>query len=807
MQQQTQEDAREVASVVSDLSALEHDADDFDRLMIQHARDERRLSEARHGRVQAFRKARTHPRVGLTMDNLERNTARHDAAPATSARAQLQSPPSSSGSTRSDPTVHAPASWGRKGRPNRNWMRTIPHAEEQQRTPEAADDTIHGQADDGANVPRRSVEDSPLSHKSSVQGTPQHDRSQDWDLTFELNEASMIASTPYIPRTRNTALDDIRQREIESLEEQVVATARVEAVQEGSPEHVRRPRSSAAKTTDGANSGTSPSKQPAPEVASLEKRLHTRTKSWQSIGKSQPVTGTGKEKSPMALYKSAENVVAVEYNAIATAQPSPPVRAPYRREDSQDLLRRLARVSNTPSPARVVAARPQSAPVRPPNSSSQTGAETTTTASPDNKYLAREKPTEPASTKLPSTDADVKSSETQRVTVSTESLAQPETEAEDVDATPAPIERSILNPKTPVVTGAWVDTPGPRTARKFDTRSRSPSKSPRKRSPRRSEPSEQVVATGATERPEADAIEAVRPSLPSSALQALVQEAKASGRRSSADYGDSTINSLEELITPLPEGTDVEPEDDTLQGIQLPTSTPRNEAERRRQQEAQQLHSMNAKLRAARTSIRHASRGMQRVEERVEHVEEDVGTVRTKAITNIHQHEVTLWSLVKNTFWHEPTRLERQQSRSRWKVFGGLTPFSILLLCLVTWGVAEMLACDQFCQPQYARSSNRAFAVDPNAPEFPFVIPTLTFRTLIGPWLPSSLLSLLWWFITTIGTWFSDLTSWTSRRTVLDHQPILKGMDYSATAQSYWASSTQIVEDADWGSMMDDQAI
>jgi hypothetical protein len=37
---------------------------------------------------------------------------------------------------------------------------------------------------------------------------------------MDLNEALLIASTPYIPR--NTALDDIRQREIESLKEQAV---------------------------------------------------------------------------------------------------------------------------------------------------------------------------------------------------------------------------------------------------------------------------------------------------------------------------------------------------------------------------------------------------------------------------------------------------------------------------------------------------------------------------------------------------------------------------------------------------------
>jgi hypothetical protein len=58
-------------SIVSGLTALESDADDFERLMIQQARDERRLNDALRGTAQPFRKARTHPNVGLTLENLE----------------------------------------------------------------------------------------------------------------------------------------------------------------------------------------------------------------------------------------------------------------------------------------------------------------------------------------------------------------------------------------------------------------------------------------------------------------------------------------------------------------------------------------------------------------------------------------------------------------------------------------------------------------------------------------------------------------------------------------------------------------
>ena len=54
------------------LTSLEDGADEFERMMIQNARDEQRMRDAMQGKVQPFRKARTHPRVSVTLENLER---------------------------------------------------------------------------------------------------------------------------------------------------------------------------------------------------------------------------------------------------------------------------------------------------------------------------------------------------------------------------------------------------------------------------------------------------------------------------------------------------------------------------------------------------------------------------------------------------------------------------------------------------------------------------------------------------------------------------------------------------------------
>ncbi|KAF2241551.1 hypothetical protein BU26DRAFT_440413 [Trematosphaeria pertusa] len=747
MDQRAQDDTRDLGDVVS-LTSLENDADDFDRLMIQNARDERRLNDALQGKVQPFRKARTHPRVGVTLENLERHNARNNAALGANAHVKFESPPSSSGSVRSDPAIQVPAGWGRKARVKRHWMRTITSDDEQ--TPGARGEGIERPAEDDektprradspadADVPRPSIEDSPLSHKSSRHGTPSSSRQQrieDWD--FDLNEASIIASTPYIPR--NTALDDIRQREIESLREQGVTTNRLGKIRKSSPEELRRPRSSSARSTLSQPNGTS-TEQETQGAGSSELRLRKRTNSWQTIDKSQVVNGEGVENSPIIVYKkSSETVGAVDPGLLASAQSNSKRPSHHRREDSQDLLRRLARVSSqTPSPGRVTTGRPQTAPARQPDSSSQTMVTERSPTPPGAKNEAC--PEEAARESTAQTDAivpegqpqqDQNSGDSQQHTRAPESTQAQRTD--DIDATPMPVEQSILNPKTPVVTGAWVDTPRPATVHRPTEQPRPSSQSPKKGSPRKSP--EKRPTLPEEETPEPLAPETTRPTLPRSALEAIVEEAKANGKRRPDDFGDSTINSLEDLLAPVADETG-DMDEDTLQGLQLPTRTPRNEAERQRQQELLHLHRMNERLRAARTSIRDASRGMKRVENRVEHVEDMVteGGERIRIIykecpcmaNGGHQClEFSMWRWFKSLFYDERLKPRRRG----W----GLTMLSICLIAFFTWFVAENAACEAWCHHLYAKSY-KGYGVTYDAPEFPFVIPTMTYRAFIKPW-------------------------------------------------------------------------
>lgn len=642
-------------SGLTDLENDEDDLDDFDRRMMQEARDRRRLENAARGKIQPFRKARTHPRVGLTMENLERHEEQAQERPAS-----RRGPSSSSGA--SDPAVRPPASWGSKARVRRNWLRTFASEAEQELgiqedivnqlagiTPRVSDTAAE-------DVARASVDDSPLARKSSIQGTPSStrhrnahvDEDSDVDLSIDFNEASMIASTPYV--SRNPILDDIRQREIESLRDQAVTTSRQMNGHIGTLEELQKPRSSSVGSV----------RKPS-TAAQGEKQGHT---------------------SPINMFKKSVATVEIISPPLVANERKTPELPNRKKEDHHNLLRRLARASsNTPSPARTTEERPETAAPR------------RDSASPENtpkgklhmvkSTVTTDVSAQPASQKEPSKAAQEQQPE------------PPPSEPVNVDATPAPVEPSILQAKTPRVTGAWIDTPKPLTNHKIPEEplqlpspppERPTERGPIKRSPRKPRASGTGQDAG-----QPQPMEPTRPKLPRSALQAIVEEAKANGTtpRHEDQLGDSTIDSLEDLISPGNEPEGAEADEDTLQGLQVPTQPPRNEAERLRHKELLQLQQMNQRLRNARTSIRDASRGMKKVEHQVEHLEGNGGDLSPKpsgqgcpCASNGHQNP---WAIA----WSGFTRLFYKPEARRTY---GLTWLSVALLTVVAWSVSELLA-------------------------------------------------------------------------------------------------------------------
>ncbi|KAF9697247.1 hypothetical protein EKO04_004810 [Ascochyta lentis] len=809
MEDHVQDDVQDSGSVVSGLTSLEGD-DEFEQQMIQNARDERRLNETLHGRPQPFRKARTHPRVGLTLGNLERNEAlnsnnhvinnNNNVPYATgyhaNARFAIKSPPSSIGSTHSDPAIHAPSGWGRKGRSSGKWMQSLMRDEppQAQQTPAPPDDTIVEQHNlSGADAPRRSVEDSPLSHKSFNQGTPPNDHSGQLDLTFDMDECSIIASTPYIPR--NTKLDDILERE---------NMARLDGIPDTSREDVRRPPTHTHGAAD-----TDPHSQ---QQGSAVRRLHNRANSWRSLSKSQ--LELGKENSPVAVYrKSVETVGTVERHVVANAQTQPVRPSSNQREDTQDLLRRFTRARNTPSPkASAPATRPQPTPPTQPHSSSQTAVnDASHTMLEGKKEAANEVSARETATAPTLASQEEPQREHRRDTPhdgTTPDVPSSAPTSEQVDETPMPVEHTILDPKTPVVMGGWVDTPGPRTAHKPVELPHPRSQSLEKSSPRKSRSSTRPTAAPTTNQPPAAEVhDAIQPSLPrpqlhSSALRAFVQEARASN-----DYGDDTIHSLEDLMTPL---GDNEAEEDTLQGLALPTSAPRNEAERERQAEIMDLHRLNNHLRTTKTNVRDASRGMSRVRTRMEHIEVEETGEKVPVIVRDHSHEFSLWTWFRSFFWDGRLKTQREARNALLKMWGGVTLLGILLTVSFIWWASEAVACEIFCHPEYANYSPHPFAVDMDAPRRGIVIPTLVYRALFKSWstpVVSPILSLFSWAWATLWSLVSS-TNMVGLSRVSHTMAADGGPAMAAHTQNSWKIQEEAREEDNWDwSMAEDEIL
>ena len=571
----------------------------------------------------------------------------------------------------------------------------------------------------GADEPRQSIEDSPLSHKSFLHGTPLSQRRRSIDeWSFDMNQASLIASTPYLPR--NTVLDDIRQREIDSLKEQNVATSRLDGIRDGSPKDVRRPRSASTRSAQdqAAEVALDPT---SPSQSASDLRLHRRTNSWQAVGKAPAPTGQGLESSPIAVYKKTSETIGIVDNRLLANQATPARRPPNRKDDSHDLLRRLARASSTPSPgpSRTETLRSQPASTKQLGSSSQTA-------------VADTSPLNPAITEtLTGREDDAHES------------VRNARRAANVGATPKSGERSMLDPKTPIVTGAWVDTmietPAPMTAQQPTGRSQV-SGSPRKRLPP-GDATENPRPTIGQEESQRAQMKVSRPDLPRSVLDAIVEQARASVRQRGADYGDSTINSLEELITPMTDNPESGGADDDTIALDIPSAAPRNESERRRQEELLHIREMDQKLRSTRTSLRDTSRGIRRVEEQIERngqsndrsALDDHNPDRGRFVhreqkcpcAETGHPQFSLWSGLKLLFYDS----SRASKRHGW----GLTWLSILLLTFITWFVLENICCEIWGHHTYA-SSYKEYGVVWGAPEYPYVLPTMTYRAFIRPW-------------------------------------------------------------------------
>lgn len=723
---------------------------------------------------------------------------------------------SSAGSMESEPSFRLPRTWGRHAKKNTGWLNRIvsPDSSEevyglpQQVMSEGSIDWARAAVD----VPLPSVEDG----SSTQEPTPPHSRpnsaqprntspqkSHIWDPEFDFTAQSVQESTSPQLKIRNTKLDEIRAREIESLSKRAVATARLEEIkernsQEGSvsPNYetkmvramndrrlsenadrwVQRRFRSASDAEDSSKIEV-PAESASTDVLPEKKDIQdTETK---ALDEAQPLATSASEEIPpdaaassametdvkvpivpdsfLQDYTHEKTILEEEGEVIpgtpitifkgAAAKEKKPSQLGHSRDDSWENLRKLARLTSaTPSPASgKLAARP-----------SRESLKHLNRLSADIKRLSG------ASTP-PKSDIDPEERIVSEVSLFELQDDKPERISlrnpsppgdENVDETPRP-KADLLSLPTPVVTGAYIDTPAPRG-----------------RQPRISRPSSPPLATSdalhdevsrlclkdfirgssshsSTSRKDVRAAQrgtenvASRLSSNSAAPSPKPKPGQRSGvplfnsanpasveddlRAIQQEVEDSTLEDFDGLLLTDTENLDLNSTTIMETPIDLEKDDkgqPLSAEERERRQELLAIERMNKTIKSGLVSIRDAKRGIERLEDQVSSTPELLK----------HNHDQDSCPKCasessESSFYHLNIPVPCLWSRDPTKWTGVRFTWLGLLLALFTaWFFMESATCELICHPQYSSTNNWR----PDDPFWGWALPTLLDRCAGG---------------------------------------------------------------------------
>lgn len=747
----------------SDISGLENGTDTLGQQIMQHERDARRLRSALDAESRPLQlKTRARPRISELVERREREVAE------LAARQEQHDRLGSSGSNASDPPLNVPREWGTRARAHRGWMRKIREPSEPSiHLPE--EDVVVPKQDEDAIVPHRTAytgDDyhSPLGDdalpeaemtppsmtRARLKSEPAALRTANDQLRHiidsedqDFSELPLMESTPAASRTIQR-LDYKTSREITNLERQRLASRTLDQLSERSPNNSlrrRRSRDSAivppAEPTVATDAND---KRPTSAPSGSVRAGISRRKSLIGNKENLPINATGS-----SHFKGAETVTITDRTAQAVTFKQAQ-RPGHARQDSMKLLQRLARVSSMspspgrPSPPDAVMRTEKSSPGKrsEPANAGVNGAATGSTRDQVEKVdFARSNKPWPSSSGR---------------------QGAPSEEAEKTaEAGVTPAAHDVPPTKTPTVTGAWVDTPAGSDVdirpllqttdstilRAFGT------------------PSAEAALGDEEQRGLGDASRRSN-SEPSSnrarsALEDIVREARA---QPNCPFGDATIQSLEDIVHPNLDATETTltfddgaaadaAGDFDSDGREL------TQAEKDRRQEDLAIEAMNKHLRAARTSIKDADRGLRRVENRVELEHEHHPPGPSSAPAHTSQSGTTIQiSPSRPATWRTECTHCGGSYRNVWsgllsellstiytpsstaRLGFELTWLGTLLLLFILYQFLERLLCHLYCH-DFSAETMRGFGVDPDAPQYPLVIPTLVFRPLRPIWRPA----------------------------------------------------------------------
>ncbi|KAL8869763.1 MAG: hypothetical protein Q9174_004029, partial [Haloplaca sp. 1 TL-2023] len=514
----------------------------------QHAKDLRRMNGAVKSTPQIFRKALVGKRAGLTVENLKRNNDSSDS---------LASPLAGSLSSRaSDPAVNVPRQWGRKARPGTDWLSRI-NSKSGRLTGDVPKrrilddpvvvstqgrDTANKLAAAAAEIPLPSGDEVSLSSQGStptaaVSRAKSRDRVLDWESQDQdfTGRSLQVSDSPPV-RMRNATLDRILEKEIDTVARRAVTTNRLGELRErSSAERLgKRPpsRSSEPATTE---EGVLRQEPENPLRRSMSEAARTPSRAIETYGHGDPIPDT-----PVVIYRSDSGSSRANDDSLTSEEThrSASQRPKHDRQDSHSLLRKLARATSaSPSPSRDI----------------QGGSNDADTARSTKLAEATDR-----TSQNQRADHDRDRSDTAKTSISNQDNGKQQTPQQ-------PKSNAYL--KTPMVTGAWIDTPLPTGGR--GPPMPTPDIGDNDQKALRSD--SQNIATGdlirklsphmARPKMPDEELRKTAPRLPRSALESIVNAAKSKaqgGPRSLPPpgpeedptllLGESTIHSLEELI-------------------------------------------------------------------------------------------------------------------------------------------------------------------------------------------------------------------------------------------------------------------
>ena len=688
----------------------------------QYDKDARRINQAINSEVGIFSKARVGPRVGLTVENLRRNNSSAESLGSLHSRA-------------SEPSLNYPKAWGRKSKPEKGWLSRINNKSGK----------LTG------DVPKKQKADSPIIAESEK---------REWDEPIDewiQAAAEPLESTPTM--TRNTSNDQFgwdadadftaqslqvsesppirigskaRDPEIDRVEKRAVTTSRLGALREKSSQDSLASKSPEKRSTPHRSLSRSSRTQPGEKAKFLSEALEDG---------GDPIPDT-----PVVVYKKRSVTDRPTERSSSSQRPS------HDRQDSRDILQRLARATSA-SPA------PAQRNVEDPNAGASNSTETENDVERDPE------------SQEPEAETGTTSAEPDEIAVSKSSarLKTPQVTGAWVDNTI--VEETPrnsmpnVNLKTPFVTGAWIETPLPAGGR-----------GPPMPTPN-FEDDKDFILEGNEKRKLAtsDLIKKLSPKsekepmrnssgpLPRSALESVLKAAKASLEPNSQGkptytitnsededdptlhLGESTIQSLEDILA-----NDTEMSDPPIsEKMFSPPSPPISEQEDETA-EIKPYTRQLSRLSSLLPSIREARRTVAQLERAVASKQTTVSKQTEGECTEAGEFHDFIWpcercgcsssgskgvprSLMTFNFKDDMATLEIPFPRLwRWRHDDWRPRFTWLGLVLFvgsSWWFAEGWMCDLYCHPLYAYSYS-GYGVDINSPEPPFVLEKMLWRWL-----------------------------------------------------------------------------